>query len=1451
MALTVAPYQSFRDVNNLQVSQPQQPNFRGVTVASPQPLYVQGSSTPIMPSPNARAGVAPPPPSGLPNQGGVLGDIGHYLFSHIADPLYQGMIMTPYHNITNDIQHPSKIFGNQPTGYFLPGKPHNLKNYVLTPQAKSMLMGSVMGGEGDLAASAEGSALKADTSGIPRTVNVKPDTAAPKTSGTLQHVSDMMNAPFKADVTGNATKDLQTGLSAVRAMDSVGQELGNNLKSAITSEYSNDARQGAAHALEGGPEDNVDALNLAEMNKPVLDQAYGIHSQAHPEIEPVEHYFPRYIRQAPKAVGDSVKRMAGGNKTLREALNTESGRQIGREVQKFAKTEGEGPDTLYGTPRTTGLSEVQEGTFETNHGNTRYQPVHTTTNELNKNAPGFRFEEDAGKALPQYYKDAIRVANHDKFGKWLKSNADNFGLTNDSVLPGDYKEFNGIPALKGWAGPGQIVDEVHKELGLQAKGTNPFWRTYDTLTSGAVQATVINPLIHTQNLMQLASSAVGAMSRTGLENLPILTKNLALVTHANRVDLQSLMMDASTRGHVEFQDYGANREGMLSGITHGATKANAKVMSEIDARIRLAAYKTGVDRGMKPAEVGKIINEFMGSNKHMNPAANRVFMFPHYMRTLYTAYKAQLQGIPRGQVGSILTTAASAATIFAMDKVIQNATGNQHAYMTPPGELGPANDLYKMVQGVLQNKGANSAQYNAVLRSSLAVDHINPVFKEFLQQMFDQNLFTGKSISNDRLGDVATTMSGVTPQVMNSNKSAAEKALNLGARIYTPHAPGDIASTKIPALNSKGATADTQAISPGVHDPTGYTQEMMGINFNNKVQAALGNNTNATNAYNLLKSYDTLPKGTKYNNSLSVQDQEKLDMAKVNIIKQLSSNPNALNAYITMKQYNRLPPGVNYKSTQTLQQQMNSQQAEANAFMKLAKNPKDLQAYMDFITSDKNSKGQIVLNGPADTANAWGGLFNHPAALFTRQSQELQNPNHNPEWDLKGSGSLLDGQQANKMVVYAQYKSMTPDKPARDVLLSMNPWINDVNTAIGNYVNKLPKGSSVQGPNYVPYPNIDSGAQAKINTISTLSAIPAQTRTTAQQQQLIQLENDPGVQQAYNQQYAYEADVASQFGMPAPPSMTSPDGGVSTITSLAQQYGLDPTAVLSVAAHEGLSGGVGDNGTSFGPFQLHAGGALPQQVWSQGPQYAQQWAWSPAGISYALQTMANSGAKGLTGQQAIAAIVNNFERPADPGGEINAAAYYYQNPNAISSIAAGNSTIFSPQVQQFMTAYNGASTAQRSAMRSSNPSMYAQMENYMNSQDLVTAQTDLAKSYYGAPLTSSALGAIYNLGNYGISEAPLADGGKGYSLFTATPGNLYNSSSSSSSGSGSYAKGYQYGEEKGISIGKNQEKIATSKPKAFRESEFPKIKSHVAGKKRNIKVRGGSVRLKIPKVKVS
>src|SRR5687767_6905269 len=116
----------------------------------------------------------------------------------------------------------------------------------------------------------------------------------------------------------------------------------------------------------------------------------------------------------------------------------------------------------------------------------------------------------------------------------------------------------------------------------------------------------------------------------------------------------------------------------------------------------------------------------------------------------------------------------------------------------------------------------------------------------------------------------------------------------------------------------------------------------------------------------------------------------------------------------------------------------------------------------------------------------------------------------------------------------------------------------------------------------------------------------------------------------------------------------------------AARRNLDPRAVLAVAAGEGGitrprgMDQIGDKagGGSYGPFQLYAQGALPQRLRGNA-RAAQQWAWSPAGIDYALRKMTEVGAAGQRGTQAINTIVRKFERPFDPNKSVRLAVSRY------------------------------------------------------------------------------------------------------------------------------------------------------------------------------------------------
>lgn len=132
------------------------------------------------------------------------------------------------------------------------------------------------------------------------------------------------------------------------------------------------------------------------------------------------------------------------------------------------------------------------------------------------------------------------------------------------------------------------------------------------------------------------------------------------------------------------------------------------------------------------------------------------------------------------------------------------------------------------------------------------------------------------------------------------------------------------------------------------------------------------------------------------------------------------------------------------------------------------------------------------------------------------------------------------------------------------------------------------------------------------------------------------------------------------------------------IQRYARQYNVGPWAAMAVAMSEGglrnRRGDIGDlaGGGSYGPFQLYARGALPARFRGN-PQAADRWAWSPQGIEYAIRAMANTGAAGLRGKEAIRHIVTEFERPENPQAQIAKATQYWQGMSRTGAmpVAAG------------------------------------------------------------------------------------------------------------------------------------------------------------------------------------
>lgn len=156
--------------------------------------------------------------------------------------------------------------------------------------------------------------------------------------------------------------------------------------------------------------------------------------------------------------------------------------------------------------------------------------------------------------------------------------------------------------------------------------------------------------------------------------------------------------------------------------------------------------------------------------------------------------------------------------------------------------------------------------------------------------------------------------------------------------------------------------------------------------------------------------------------------------------------------------------------------------------------------------------------------------------------------------------------------------------------------------------------------------------------------------------------------------------------MVANAAMLSKNDVVAYVGANAGKYGLDPAALLAVANHEGLGTTPGstwilknEQGFNFGPPSWYSLGAGSNVIKMQGNNAA-YWSWTPAGLDYWMQTVANSGAAGKQGLAAITTIVQNFENPRSDlvGGEITNASRDYPQFQAQIASGLGNPIVTPP-----------------------------------------------------------------------------------------------------------------------------------------------------------------------------
>lgn len=195
-------------------------------------------------------------------------------------------------------------------------------------------------------------------------------------------------------------------------------------------------------------------------------------------------------------------------------------------------------------------------------------------------------------------------------------------------------------------------------------------------------------------------------------------------------------------------------------------------------------------------------------------------------------------------------------------------------------------------------------------------------------------------------------------------------------------------------------------------------------------------------------------------------------------------------------------------------------------------------------------------------------------------------------------------------------------------------------------------------------------AKDVIVTSTDLGAVPGGLVSDADfaEAQRIALANDPDL-------FDLEPfELVDPFGLQFDALTNQPLKGGGALTEIAQAcstLGVDPLAAIANALHEGAGGAIGDQGTAYGPFQIHAtDGRLPEFAKKgKNDPTVNAWAWSANGLDYAVRSMVagKPSARGLRGHAAVYAIVYGFERPADEKGAYKTRAAEYDHLVSLGS----------------------------------------------------------------------------------------------------------------------------------------------------------------------------------------
>jgi len=198
-------------------------------------------------------------------------------------------------------------------------------------------------------------------------------------------------------------------------------------------------------------------------------------------------------------------------------------------------------------------------------------------------------------------------------------------------------------------------------------------------------------------------------------------------------------------------------------------------------------------------------------------------------------------------------------------------------------------------------------------------------------------------------------------------------------------------------------------------------------------------------------------------------------------------------------------------------------QAKDNAIKSLGNSQKDVDTFNAVLGHEHDADGNTISSSPRQRIADARTLYANDSVRSAMQQFEQSQPNHDPKWDLS----------PDQLKTFENYQGMFTGDADRIGLEFNNPWLAPFikQRAEGFDNSQTGNSKTINNPENVAYPNVDSATQSKLDEITQMTNDP-RGLSQAGLDHLHQLESDTSVQAAYKSFDKYTNDMRSAEGAP-------------------------------------------------------------------------------------------------------------------------------------------------------------------------------------------------------------------------------------------------------------------------------------------------------------------------------